>query len=156
MQFSIDGWCENSKPILIFSIEIKEVIHTLLKIFERKSHVGLQKYVICLILGILELAPSQPIWRAQRHIMCSLRGWEWNLKSQANFAHFSLQAPAYHKYTARKRITRPTMKSFLIKVVYFQVLFEIIGWFSIRPGTANRRLESGALAGITIVAPTCS
>ena len=48
------------------------------------------------------------------------------------------------------------MKSFLVKVVYFQVLFEIIGWFSIRPGTANRRLESGALAGITMVAPTCS
>ena len=64
--------------------------------------------------------------------------------------------PLYHNYTARKRITRPTMKSFLVKVVYFQVLFEIIGWFSIRPGTANRRLESGALAGITIVAPTCS
>lgn len=33
MQFSIDGWCENSKPILIFSLEIKEVVHTLLKIF---------------------------------------------------------------------------------------------------------------------------
>ena len=38
--------------------------------------------------------------------------------------------------------------------MYFQVLFDIIAWFSMRPGTENKRLESGARAGMTIVAPT--
>ena len=53
---------KTQKPILVLSIEIKEVVRTLLKMFERKSDVGLQKYVIYLILGILELTPlQQPI-----------------------------------------------------------------------------------------------
>ena len=64
--------------------------------FERKSDVGLQKYATYLILGILELTPlQQPIWWAHHHVMCLLGGWERNLKNQANFANFSLQAPVY-------------------------------------------------------------
>jgi len=35
-----------------------------------------------------------------------------------------------------------------------QVLFDIIAWFSMRPGTENSKVESAARAGITIVAPT--
>ena len=41
-----------------------------------------------------------------------------------------------------------------IYALHNQVLFDIIAWFSMRPGTENSKVESAARAGITIVAPT--